>query len=441
MRVLLWIMAVTVTLSVVVAAPAQRIATIGKEVPDVKVKWKRTDKKDEEEYYFFRELRGSIALFYFWRSANLESVERLSQMTKLHGEYGDKGVRFISVTADNEEKLEEVMQEKDLSFFSFRFWQGAVIYYYLGALSDPYVVIVDPHGILAWRGLPSDRLEERLEDLHARTDPPAGNQQWLERRFRQAERFHDQGEHGKAYTIAKNLYRMTNESQSTHGRCEALIQACETAAHEWLREAIRLRGEKKYEEAARIVAEIAVRFEDPDEDQDDQRGSGSGRGDEDDASAKRRAEYEIGRMSGDRELKKLIREARENAEAELLNDRAAGLEEDEYYLRAKHIYEQVLEEYEDTAAAKEAKTRLRRIERDKSIQQKIAERRARDQAARWLDIGDHFAAFEFYEEAREQYQRLIEEHPDTKAAQRARQRLSELPKPKPAEKATATNKP
>jgi tetratricopeptide (TPR) repeat protein len=146
----------------------------------------------------------------------------------------------------------------------------------------------------------------------------------------------------------------------------------------------------------------------------------------------------IGQMSADRELKKLIREALENAEGELLNDQAAGLEDDEYYVDAKEIYEKVIKEHADTDAAQEAERRLERIERDTTIQKKIAERRAREQAVRWLDIGDRFAALKLYDEAREHYQRLIREHPDTLAAARAKERLSALPTAKAgSEKGTA----
>ena len=109
-------------------------------------------------------------------------------------------------------------------------------------------------------------------------------------------------------------------------------------------------------------------------------------------------------------------------------DRAADLEEDEYYLDATRLYEETIEEYEDTDAAKEAKRRLRRIQRDDEIQKKIAVRRATDEAIRWLDIADHYATAELYAEARDKYEALIKKHSDTTAARRAKQRLTELPK-------------
>jgi hypothetical protein len=440
MHSLLRTTALTAVLLISASAYAQRIATIGKEVPDIKLKWNRQGDKKDEEFYLFRTLRGGIALFYYWRSANLDSVERLSEMEALYRKYAEKGVRFISVTADDEDKLNEVMKEKELGFFRYLFWQAPGAYYYLGALSDPYVVLIDPRGRLAWRGVPDKRFEQRLQDLIDYTKPPIGDQQWLDRRFREAERFFDQREFGRAYSTARELFQITDVGHNVHGRAEALMARCEESAAEWLREAIQAERDKDYEKAARIVAEIAVRFADPEADEEADRRDQGGSRDRRDEDIQRQAEGVIGRMNGDRTLKALIREAQENAKAELLNDGAANLEEDDHYLDAKGIYEEVLKEYKDTEAAKEAKKRLRRIERDDEIQKKIAERRAAEEAVRWLDIADHYAEFEFYPEAREKYQAIIKDHPDTVAAVRAKERLAELPEPSDTKQVAADSK-
>jgi hypothetical protein len=428
MRSLLLLSTLTATLLATAGVQAQpRPATLGKEIPDVKVNWSREGDSEDEEYYLFRSLRGGIALFYYWRSTSLDSIERLSEMEALHREYANQGVRFISVTADNEDRMNEVLEERESAFFRYIF-RGLGPYYHLGAFSDPYVVLVDPRSRLAWRGVPDNHFRERLDDLIEYTKPPLGDEQWLGRRLRQAERFFDQREFGRAYTIAQELFRMTDDAHAMHGRAEALRARCEEAAREWLREAVQAERDGDNDKAAYIVAEIAVRFRDPDEDEDDDSDRGSSR-DEDDENVQRRAEFEIGRMSGDRKLKATIREQVEEAEGRLLNDRAEGFEQDEYYVDAKYIYEQVIEEHEDTDAAKEAKKRLRRIRRDDEIQRKIAERRAAEEAIRWLDTADRYAGAELYAEARDKYEALIKKHPDTTAARRAKQRLADLPEP------------
>jgi tetratricopeptide (TPR) repeat protein len=436
MRTLVRMTMLMALLLVAAPASAQRIATVGKEIPDVKLKVK--DKDGEREFYLFRRLRGGITVFYFWRPRNLDSVERIAEMEELHRKYADKGVRFVSATAAKEDKAKEVMEKKSFEFFRYNFLDSLGPYYHLGAFSEPYVVLIDPRSILVWRGVPDNRLEERLADLIEQSKPPIGDPKWLDRHYRQAERLHDQHEYGKAYTIARALYKMTDESHAMHEKAKALMEKCEAAAEEWLKEGNQAWRDGDLKKAARIVAEIAVRFEDPDEDEDDRSKTG-GRRDDKAESVKRKAEMMIGQMNADRELKKLIREAVENAKGELLNDQAAGLEDDDYYIEAQPIYEKVVKEYKETEAAKEAKRRLKRIERDQTIRTKIAESRASQQAGRWLDLGDRFAAMELYDEAREHYERLIKEHPDTLAATRAKERLSKLPKPEDTAKAGSGN--
>ncbi len=424
MRSLLPLTTLVATLLIAASAHGQRITPIGKEVPDIKVSL--VGEEGQDEIYLFRDLRGSVALFYFWRSTNLGSVEQLSEIESLHGKYGNKGVRFVTTTVDKEDKVREVMEDREFGFFHERVWNATVVYHLLGALSEPYIVLVDPRGRLAWRGVPDKRIEDRIDDLIEHSKPPLGDEQWLGRRFRKADRFFDQREFGKSYTIAQSLFRMTDEAHRMHGRTESLRARCNESAKQWLREAIQAERDKDFEKAAYIVAEIAVRFQNLDEDEDDDSNRGSR--DEDDEDVYNQAAFQIGRMSGDRKLKGMIRDAQEEAAARLLNDRAAEFEEDDYYLDAKHLYEEVLEEHDDTDAAKEAKRRLRRIKRDDEIQAKIAARRANEEAIRWLDIADHYVGAELEEEAREKYQALIKKHPDTTAARRAKQRLRELPK-------------
>ncbi len=412
------------------AAPAvaQQVATLGKPVPDIKVKLNGPG--GEKELNYFSNLRGAITVFYFWRPSNLLSVEKYKELHKLAKGYEKKGVHFVAVTAASEEAVKEFQKDNELPEFQETWWQATALYYLLGAFSEPYVSIVGPRGRLLWRGFPGDDLQQRLDDLIERTHPPLGDTDWLERQLRKAGQLLDQREYGKAYTIAYDLYKMTEDRHPLAGKAAALMNKCERAAAKWLKEAIQAEQDRDYEEAARIVAEIAVRFHDPEENKDNKGKSSSNRETED--NIKRKAEQEIGRMNGDRKLKKLIREARKNARGELMLDRAERLAEDGDYLAAKRIYFDVIKKYAKTDAAEEAKDRLRKFKRDREVQAKIAEQRRREQAWRLLDIADHFAKIEFYDEARDTYARLVADFADTLPGKRAQERLAKLPAPKRA---------
>ena len=425
-----WIL-VAAALCMVTSAVAQNTATIGKQVPDLQVKMRP---KDSDDIYLFRDFRGNVAVVYFWRPTNLHSVELLDEMQKLHERYAGQGVRFMSVAVVMEiEEAEGVLREKDLEGI-FR-WEGYgnIFSYILGAFSEPYVVLIDPRSVLFWRGVPDEQLEERLDYLIKYSSPPAGDDKWKDRQFRAAERHFAARELGRAYTRALELYNTTDESDAAHGRAEALLDRCEQTGHEWLREAVQAETDKDFEKAARIVSALSVRFEDRDPEilpnnrnRNHNRNDRNSRGNEE--SARRQAEIEIGRMNANRELKEMIREARENAEGELLNDRALILEEDGFYVMARELYQRVIDKYEDTDAAKEAEKAIERINNDPEIQKSIAERRAAEEAVRWYHIAEHYATFHATEEARSYFDRIIKEHPDSNIAERAKRQLAKLPK-------------
>lgn len=437
--------AISASILIVTSAYAQRITTIGQEVPfDIKVS--TSGQEGQNEVWLFRDIKGTLVVFYFYRTTNMPSVEWLSNIQALHRKYQNQGVQFISVAADSNEKWTEFRNNHDVGFFHIYFWNARILYYILGAFSDPYIAIVDPRGRLIWRGVPDDRLDQRLADLIEYTHPPLGDPNWIERRFRQAEQFLAQREIGKAYSIADRLHRMTRGVPVTdvrgpggagttayvhpmQGRAEALRARCTEAARTWLREAVQLEQQGKAQEAARVVAEIAVRFEDPDRAGTDtqNRPTGGSGTDQAQESPYHQAALEIGRMNADRNLKKLIREAQDNAKGEKLNDEAAGLEEDGYYVEAKRLYERVIKEYKDTEAAKNARSRLRVYERDKTIQEKMDRQRALEQAWRWLSIGELYAGARLFDQARQQYRQLIEKYPDSRPAQRAKELLAALP--------------
>ena len=450
MRKLSWFTALIAIVWIADAVQAQQITTLGKEVP-FDLKLSQSGKEGENEVWLFRDLKGSLAVFYFYRSSNLDSVNRLTDIQALQRKYASQGVNFISVTADSTEKWDEFRRSHDVGFFPIFFSNASVIYYILGAFSDPYVTIIDPRGVLIWRGAPDDSLDQRIADYLEYTRPPLGDTAWIEGRLRKAEQYLTQREIGKAYSIADGLFRMMRGVSTTDrrgsgpgqtvgtahpmmSRAEALRARCAEAARTRLQEAIELEQQGQTEQAARIVAEIAVRFEDPDNRAEGENRQSSGNRQEDQTSPYYLAALEIGRMSGNLDTKKTIRDAMDNAKGEMLNDEAAGYEEDGYYIRAKRVYEQCVKEFKDketeTQAVKDAKRRIRTINRDKTIQKKIAEERSLDEAWRWLSIADHYAGVKLFDRAREQYRKLIEKHPDTTPAKRAKELLEKLPETK-----------
>ena len=94
MRTLARMAMLTTALLVTATASAQQMATIGKKVPDIKMRsgdqnLRGVIGEGKEEFYLFRELSGRVVVFYFWRSTNTESVELLSKMKELQQQHAE----------------------------------------------------------------------------------------------------------------------------------------------------------------------------------------------------------------------------------------------------------------------------------------------------------------------------------------------------------------
>lgn len=404
----------TWTLVAVLLAAAATAAgqTIGKPAPDLEKVYERDENKNQfssdEERFLIKDHRGHMLLLYFWRVSDLESVELRDEIKAIYEKYRPRGVRLIEMVTDNKERYDKFADGDSLGPIApERYRNARVIQSYFGALSEPYIVIIDGRSIVRWRGHPLDRLEQRLERFLELYPPPAGDDAWLAGRLRDADRLAAQGELGRAFGAAKEVYDFTDEGSPRHGEAGAKMEELRNAAREWLKKALAHEQKREYDEAARIVAQVAVRFKDED--------------------VAREAETEIGRMNGRRTLKEKIREATDMAKAEVLLDEAAQLEKAGDYEAAIALYKQVVKDFEDHDAADIAEKDLARIADDAEAQQAIAARRAERFAERYLDLAERFAAQELYEEAKSYRDKLLTEYPDSDAARRAKEWLKDLP--------------
>jgi tetratricopeptide (TPR) repeat protein len=294
-----------------------------------------------------------------------------------------------------------------------------------GAMSLPEVVVVDPESRIVWRGSPNDRLEERLLAICEQTQPLAGDPKRMAQRMRQSDKLLDQGEIGQAYTLARSIWLVTEDGSSERGDARNKMDKLEAAAGEWLKKAIEAERAGEKDKAARIVAQIAGRFDDP-ELRDEQR---EGDKDKDKLQVVKDAEAEIGRMNGDRTLKQAIKAAQDQCQAEVLLEKGADFEEVNRFDDALVCYRQVIKKYKDAAGAKTAQANIDKIKNDKKLRVAVDKSRDEAEAARWLDIADRCAKLELFDEAREYYERLVKEHPKSEEAKQAKEKLSKLPAP------------
>lgn len=116
---------------------------------------------------------------------------------------------------------------------------------------------------------------------------------------------------------------------------------------------------------------------------------------------------------------------REEIAAGLLQEARAAFENEDIDT-AVEMFTRIVNYYQDTAAAEEARVDLDTIYGDDELQRTVANERAREQCELWLRQAKNFVANGQIDQAQRRYNRIIEYYPDTDFAEEARKALEEL---------------
>lgn len=388
------------------AALAQKV---GDPAPDIE--FKEGDQNRGESRFIVKDYRGRIVLMFFFRSTDPVSLDAMKIISSIMTNYSGRGVYVHAITPEKREQAEGPMKAKDFSPPSLGYGPGFQEIYSI--TSYPYVIIVDPQGIIAWKGHPFNDLEAVLNEQIRRTPPIGAQEEALQRMLKRAQEFHDQGEHGRAMTVAQSIMRVTDKASNMHEQANSLREKLIEAARKWLEEAREAKRSGDNKKACRIVAEVSVRFE-----------TEAKEGVEKELAAE--AATEVGKLRSEAATKEMMDKELDNSRGELRNDEAFDMESLEDYPAAIRIYRQVMDKYKNTEAAKAAKAAIDRLTGDPKIKTFIETRRKNQQAERWYDIGERYLRAKMNEQAKETFEMIVREHPRSPAAARAKEALKKL---------------
>lgn len=387
------------TIAIVAFAGAAAFGqAIGQPAPDLNV----PDYFGTKDHLSLDNYRGRILAILFWRDDE-RSIAALKRLNEIDSQFEKQGVAVIAITTEGKERVEKVSKDNELHYV---IGYGGGLFDLFEVSSWPRVYLVDPQGIVVWKGPADDALKAVIADQIERTPPAGLDAAVLQGRYDQAAKLRDDKEIGRAYTIIRGVAEAAAEGSGLAKRAEELKEELEKAAREQLDKVREAVNGKKFDEAAALAAPLEVHFESSDISRDLNEQIDKIRADDD----------------GKSKLSDALREARAMREL----DRAAGLENAKEYGRALDAYRAVTETHAGTKAAEEADKAVQRIKTDAAIKKQLAESQAEDEANRWLDIADRYVRLEMKEQAREFYERIVKEHPDSRAAKRARDRLRDL---------------
>ncbi len=375
-------------------------AVLGEKAPGI---WYFNSDKDKGENLMDK-YRDKVLILFFFRTDNSASDEAVPVVNKIYKNFQKKGVDVIAFSPEKKERVEQYVKAKEMNY---TFGAGGLLHLIYDIPAPPYVCLIDTQGVFTARFHALDNLEDRLQAQLQKTPPRGADPESLKKRLKQAQTLLDGNDVGRAFTIARDINGIADKESSLADNVKKLMDKATEEAKKLLSEAKKNAEAKEYDKAFKVLADLSVRFENTDLQKD--------------------VEVELSRLLGDRDLKPRVQRAKDNAKGELLNDEAADLAEVDRYIEAIERYRDVTEKYPDTEAAKKAEAAMDKLNSDPKVKVEITKRSEADEADRWLDLGDRYRRAKLYAQARDYYEKVISTHPDSRAAGKAKERLSDLP--------------
>lgn len=354
--------------------------------------------------------RDKIILLLFWRTNNAESLEALDTLAAIHDDFSKLGVTVIGIVPEPHDRVQPIVEGRKVPFQVVprnNDGRGRGLEWLYSVSSYPRVYLIDTNGIITWVGHPDDDLEDRVRKQMSRTPPAGATSKLTKDRMARAEAALKKDDVVRAFTHAKSVRDAVERDSAPFNAAKALMEKCEEAAKELVKSAAEHFRAEEFQKAADIVCQIAVRMEGTD--------------------VAKQAESEIARLRGHVRAKDFVKKGLDNAKGEILNDEAAEFETLDQFPDALRLYEEVSDKYKDTPAAKHAEAAIKRFREDPTTSKRINERRASEDAERWIDIGDRYRKLALNVLARRYYNEVIKQYPDTEVAKLAKDRLKGLP--------------
>lgn len=380
----------------------------GTYAPDIEAKaWLNTD-----EPISLAELRGMTVVLVFWKGWHQGGEQVMPLMNLLNSRIGRiRGMFLIGLTDGRKDEVEEMLKREK-------------VYFPIGTESEsdeeyqisgwPRVVIIDPHGKVAWSGWADDieELNRVTLEIMAETPPTKTHPEEAEivrseladaREALRADKFRD------AYRAARTAYDHALTGDELKTRCQDMLDLIEALGRDKYAQAEVATDEKRYQDAVELLRTVRGQF----------------RGME----VARRARKWLDTLARKhKEVAEILERENEEALAEnVLYKALQDLQEDPRKIGAAYVkLEEILGEYPESPAARKARIVKERMEANETVMGYVRDHKASRDCEAWLFQARAYESVGKPNQAKSLYRRILDEYTNTIYADQAAERLAQL---------------
>ena len=397
-------------LAVLLSATVRADLQVGSRAPEIEAKaW-----LNMEDGLKLSELRGLVVVLFFWvpyHEGGQKTLDLINSIDTSRSVGRRAGIMVIGLTEGDATRTEPVLR-KEKSFFPVGLESDSKDDYRIR--SFPRAVIIDPQGRVAWTGWPpkegGQEFVDKLREVLAGTPPTrthpleVGEVHDALDRARAAllsEHFRD------AFEAAREALETAVTGDPLKSTCQELLDLLEELGRDRLATVEKLIGQKKFDEAVRIIRTVA----------DDFRGLDVGKRAQGRLVALAREFDQIGALVESQESSDRAREELILAQNSIRNRK---------FGEASGMLERIIGEYPGSDEAGRAGRIMKRMEANEKVMAYVRDHKASRDCKAWLANARSFAKAGRPTEARRLFRKILDKYPNTSYANDAAKELARL---------------
>jgi len=357
-------------------------------------------------------LKGKIVVVDFWATWCNPCMAMVGEMVAIHKQYHDKGLQMVGISLDQDKAaLQRVVKEKGFAwpqYFDGKGWDNPIWKQY-GERGIPFTLLVAPDGTILWKGHPGNGLKNEIDKAFKEHPPQLVDEKTLGKAKAQLDEIEQKNKAGETAAALKLLAKvpeLARADKDTAERMDKLAASVGAEADKMLAEVNPLVEKGDYAQAIARLKDVSRAL------------AGT--------PLAAKARRQLNDLMNKPEVREKVESAEKGARADEALAAARELEKQKKDELAYNRYKSIAKEFPDTAAATTAAAVIKRYEADPAFVKRINEKETGSKAKAALSMARSYRTAHKTDQARQKYQSIIQEFPNTPYAQTAQQELSSL---------------